>query len=68
MKRWRISQPHPEDRFEPDDEAVDAIRDEIRAIESRIEANKENRNGSINDLFLERQRLRIDLAERLYGK
>jgi len=59
MKRWRIATFHPEDRYEPDDEVADVIRDKIREVQSAIESP-----GKWTTL----RSLRIELAERLYGK
>jgi len=69
MKRWRIVQYHPEDRFEPDDEVADEIREKLRGIELSItNFSPRDQFSSLNQLFLERRRLQIELSVRLYGE
>ena len=65
MKRWRIAQFHPEDRYEIDDDVADKLRTEIREVESKI---KDAPTALLNQLFLERRKIHVELAERLYGK
>jgi hypothetical protein len=57
MKRWRLAQFHPEDRYEPDDDVADRIREEIRKLDTH----------STNS-WVKLKKLRVELAERLYGK
>ena len=59
MKRWRIAKYHPEDRYEPDDEVADKIRDKIRDVQSKLD---------MPGMWAALRSLRIELAERLYGK
>ena len=59
MKKWRIAQYHPEDRYEPDDKVADAIRDKIRDVQSKLD---------MPGMWIVLRSLRIELAERLYGK
>ena len=67
--KWRIAQFHSEDRYEPEDEGCDQIRSRLRAIESSISSfTPEDRFPSLNQLFLQRRKLQLQLAERLYGK
>ena len=65
MKKWRIAQFHPEDRYEPDDEVADGIRSRISDINDKL---KNTEPGLVNQMFLERRRLQIELSERLYGE
>ena len=65
MKRWRIAQFHPEDRYEPDDEVADGLRSRISDINDKL---KNADAGLVNQMFLERRRLQIELSERLYGE
>ena len=65
MKKWRIAQFHPEDRYEPDDEVADGIRSQISIINDKLK-NAEPR--LVNQMFLERRRLQLELSERLYGE
>jgi hypothetical protein len=67
MKRWRIAQFHPEDRYEPDDEVADGIRCQIREIQSKIDTGGFGTTG-MNLLHVTLKKLRVDLAERLYVK
>ena len=59
MKRWRIATHHPEDRYEPDDEVADAIRDQIRDVQSKLDTP---------GMWTTLRALRIELAKRLYGE
>ena len=69
MKRWRIARHHPEDRYEPDDEIADGIREKLREIESYIQNLKTSvPRVLLNNLFLERRNLQIELPKRLYGE
>jgi len=65
MKKWRIAQFHPEDRYEPDDEVADGIRSQIADINDTLK-NAEPR--LVNQMFLERRILQIELSVRLYGE
>ena len=65
MKKWRIAQLHPEDRYEPDDEVADGLRSQIGVINDKL---KNADAGLVNQMFLERRRLQIELSERLYGE
>ena len=69
MKKWRIAQYHPEDRYEPNDEVADGIREKLREIDSRIQNLKMlDQRVSLNNLFIERRRLQTELSVRLYGE
>ena len=65
MKRWRIAQFHPEDQYEPDDSVADGIRSQIASINDKL---KNADRALINQMFLERRRLQIELSVRLYGE
>ena len=66
MKRWRLAQFHPEDRFEPDDEVADELRSRISALEAQIK-RADSIHNSVNKLLRERDKLQVDLSVRLYG-
>ena len=59
MKRWRIAMHHPEDRYEPDDDVADAIREKIKEAQSKAD---------IPGMWSTLRALRIELAKRLYGE